>query len=116
MSIDMLRSRGFTLIEAIIAIIIVSIALLGVMSVFLVTSQHSADPMVQQQAEFIAEAYLDEILRQKFFDPDTDVVCTGTSAGETRATFDNVCDYNSLSDNPARDQLAIRRSLVTASP
>jgi MSHA pilin protein MshD len=96
--------RGFTLVEIVIAIAVMAIAVAGAMSVFVVAAQHSADPMVRQQAILVAEAYLEEILRQKFYDPDTDVVCTGTASGETRATYDNVCDYNGLADSPPRNQ------------
>jgi len=91
---------GVTLIELVIAIAIIGIALAGAVSVFVVTTQHSADPMAQEQAQLIAEAYLDEILLKKFYDPDTGTVCTGTTGGETRATYDNVCDYNGLSQQP----------------
>ena len=94
------RQLGVTLIELVIAIAIVGIALAGAVSVFVVTTQHSADPMAQEQAQLIAEAYLDEILLKKFYDPDTGTVCTGTTGGETRATYDNVCDYNGLSEAP----------------
>lgn len=97
------RQIGVTLIELVIAIAIVGIALAGAVSVFVVTTQHSADPMAQEQAQLIAEAYLDEILLKKFYDPDTGTVCTGTTGGETRATYDNVCDYNGLTEQP-KDQ------------
>ena len=94
------KELGVTLLELVIAIAIIGIALAGTVSVFVVTTQHSADPMAQEQAQLIAEAYLDEILLKKFYDPDTGTVCTGTTGGETRATYDNVCDYNGLSQLP----------------
>jgi MSHA pilin protein MshD len=90
------RQRGFTLVELILAITIVGVALAAVATVFITTSRHSADPEVQQQAQFIAEAYLEEILRQKFFDPDEDKVCPSLEAGG-RGSFDNVCDYRKIS-------------------
>jgi MSHA pilin protein MshD len=94
------KQFGVTLIELVIAIAVIGIALAGAVSIFVVTTQHSADPMAQEQAQLIAEAYLDEILLKKFYDPDTGTVCTGTTGGETRATYDNVCDYNGLSQQP----------------
>src|SRR3954466_2993315 len=94
------KELGVSLLELIIAIAIVGIALAGAVSVFVVTTQHSADPMSQEQAQLVAEAYLDEILLKKFYDPDTGTVCTGTTGGETRPTYDNVCDYNGLSEQP----------------
>jgi len=94
------RLRGVTLLELILAIAVIGVSLAGVLSVFIVTTQHSADPMALQQAQLVAESYLDEILLKKFYDPETNVVCTGTTGGETRATYDNVCDYNGLSQQP----------------
>lgn len=96
------RRAGFTLIELIIAIVVIGISLLGVLTVFAVAARHSADPMVQQQAQLIAEAYLDEILIKRFYDPDTNTVCPANEG--SRAIFDNVCDYNTLPDTVVRDQ------------
>lgn len=91
-------ARGFSLIELILAMVIVGISLAAVMSVFVVTTRHSADPMATQQAQLIAEAYLDEILLKRFYDPDTNNVCP--AAAETRAAYDNVCDYHGLNQAP----------------
>src|SRR3954468_1161555 len=94
------KELGVSLLELIIAIAIVGIALAGAVSVFVVTTQHSADPMSQEQAQLVAEAYLDEILLKKFYDPEIGTVCTGTTGGETRPTYNNVCDYNGLFEPP----------------
>lgn len=91
-------SRGVNLVELVIAIVVLTIAVGGVLLVFTQAVRFSADPMVQQQAIAIAEGYLDEILLQPAADPD------GSDAGETRATFDDVMDYNGLSESPPRDQ------------
>jgi MSHA pilin protein MshD len=88
------QQQGLTLIELILSMLIISIALVGVFSVMNLTVSHSADPLVQHQAIAIAEAYLEEIQLQAFNDPD------GSNSGETRATFDNVDDYNGLSQAP----------------
>lgn len=89
---------GITLVELIISMVIISVAVTGVFSVMNVSVSHSADPLIYQQAVAIAEAYMEEILLQAYVDPD------GTNTGETRATFDNVYDYNGLSNTGARDQ------------
>jgi MSHA pilin protein MshD len=87
--------HGVTLIELILSMVIISIALVGVLSVVNLTVSHSADPVVQQQAIAIAESYLEEILLQNY--------SGGASVG--RANFDDVDDYNSLADSGAHDQL-----------
>ena len=94
------RSRniqGFTLIELIVAMVVISVALVGVMSVINYTTLHSADPVLRHQAIAIAEAYMEEITLKNFVDPDID--------GEgNRALYDDVDDYNGLSDSGAHDQ------------
>ncbi len=89
---------GVTLIELILSMVIISIAVTGVFSVMNLTVRHSADPVVEHQAIAIAEAYLEEIMLQAYTDPN------GTNAGETRTSFDNVDDYNGLSDTGAHNQ------------
>ena len=90
------RAVGMTLIEIIIAIVVVGIALAAIMSVFVVTTQHSADPMARVQAQILAEGYLDEVLLKKFYDTTTSRVC--------RAAY--VCGYNGLSETPIAGYVA----------
>ncbi|HET7306358.1 MAG TPA: prepilin-type N-terminal cleavage/methylation domain-containing protein [Gammaproteobacteria bacterium] len=92
------REAGVTLIELIVAIVIIGIALVGVLLVLNRVISASGDPMVQQQAIAIGEAYIEEISGKPYADPD------GSDTGETRATFDDVADYNRLPDNVVRDQ------------
>ena len=88
---------GFTLIELIVAMVVISVALVGVMSVITYTTLHSADPVLRQQSIAIAEAYMEEITLKNYSDPDAD--------GETsRALYDDVDDYDGLSDSGAHDQ------------
>ena len=92
------NQAGVTLIELIIAMVVISIAVGGVLLVLNYTTLHSADPVLRQQSIAIAEAYMEEITLKSFADPD------GTEAGETRSTFDDVDDYNGLPDTVVRDQ------------
>jgi MSHA pilin protein MshD len=120
---------GISLVELIMFIIIVSIGVAGILTVFNVTTQKSADPQVRRQMLAIAEALLEEVELKPFTfcDPDdpsaslsttvSSSFCTGSTggandesklplgpeAGETRATFDNVSDYNGLTLSPASD-------------
>jgi len=112
-------ARGFTLIELVLAIVIIGISVVAIMSVFIVTAQHSADPMTRQQAQLIAEAYLDEILIKRFYDPDTNNVCPVNEGGgpnlpTDRDLYDNVCDYNTLPDTDVRDQAGTAIAALSA--
>ena len=83
------QSRGFTLIELIIFIVVVSVGLVGILKVMDVTVKSSSDPLVRKQAVAFADSVLEEILLKAYADPD------GTSAGETgRANWDNVGDFH----------------------
>jgi len=89
--------RGMTLVELIVAMVIVTIALGGVLTVMNFATRHSGDALLLQQSVAIAEAYMEEITLKNFSDPDSD--------GETsRPLFDDVDDYNGLSDHGAHDQ------------
>jgi len=118
---------GLTLIELIMFIIIVSVGIAGILMVLNLTSQKSADPQVRKQMLAVAEALLEEVEFKPFTlcdpnDPNaatavTSADCTGGTggandesrlplgpeAGETRATYDNVSDYNGLSLSPVSD-------------
>ena len=54
--------------------------------------------MLLQQATWIADAYLEEILLKPFSDPD------GVDGEVVRVDLDDVDDYNGLVDAGARDQ------------
>ncbi len=101
------RQSAFTLVEIIVTIVVLAIASTALLSVFSSMVRGSADPVIQQQAITVAEAYMEEILRKAYKDPRDPVVLeTGSAeAGETRASFNDVQDYNALPANQdVRDQ------------
>lgn len=113
------RQRGLSLIELIVFIIIVSVGLAGVLSVFNVAVRGSADPAIRKNMLSLAESLLEEVMMQPYTycDPDDANAATATStasctggaggvndesllreeAGEARGNlanpFDNVSDY-----------------------
>lgn len=76
-------ARGFTLIELVIFIVVVSVAVLGVLRVISFTTANSADPQLRKQALVLAESMLEEVqlARYTFCNPIQDpAVETATSA------------------------------------
>ena len=129
-----LRTAGATLIELVATITIVAIALVTLIALTSRSTRHSVDPMIQEQAVAVAQAYLEEILQKGFCDPDvaSDCVaaCSGAGAcgnaactaseGGNRGQYDDVCDYRNLPDSLVRDQsgaqiTALKQYSVTVS-
>jgi MSHA pilin protein MshD len=92
----MMRQRGMTLVELVIAIVIIGIAAAALYSAMASFAGRSADPMLRQQSVLLAEAYLEEILAQAYADP-------GAAACNQRLCFDDVLDYHNLDDQPPQD-------------
>ena len=91
------RQSGITLIELIISIVIITIAVAGILSVFNHNVARSADPLMQHQALAIAESYLDEIL-SKLYAHDQDICPSDSDAH--RSTFCTVDEYDGLNQPP----------------
>ena len=107
------RQHGLSLIELIIAIVVVTVAVVGTLQVLNVTTRHSGDPQIRKQALSIAEGLLEEVELAHFTycdpsDPAATLVTTTSPAlctivenvgqgtgGEpvTARPFDNVNDY-----------------------
>jgi len=104
-SVDCVNQKvtGFTLLEVLITIVVIGIAATTIMGVFINTVSTSADPLIQQQSISIAQAYMEEIQSKNFADP-TVAETGGAEAGESRASYDDIQDYDGLTDVGARDQ------------
>jgi len=102
------RTRGFTLIELIVAITIVAIMVTTILGAIAAMASRSADAMMQQQGVAIAQAYLDEILQRWVVDPN------GTPPNTGRGSWDLVDQYNGLVDVGARDQFGNPIAVLSA--
>lgn len=119
---------GLTFIELVTSIVIISVATVGLMFAVSAAVGRSANPVIRTQAISIGASYLEEASLATFcdpgFDPDGNAAtgcrqecvvraCAGGCGGaafsaETgRSWFDDVCDYDGLSDNGARDRLGV---------
>lgn len=99
---------GFTLIELIVGIVVFSVALVMLTSVIMPQTRKGIDPIWQVRALTLGQSLLNEI-SSKAFDENSITnngrqACTacsnsnslGADAGETRANFDDIDDYNGL--------------------
>lgn len=90
-------SRGFTLLELIVAMVVISVGLAGLLMAFNVAMRHSADPVANKQMLAVAEGLIDEILLKPHAVngvalANSPVSCG--SAGAERGDFDDVRDYH----------------------
>lgn len=93
MSIKRGRHRGFTLIEMILAIVIIGVGLAGVMMAFSQGVKNSADPVIRKQLLAVAEEMLEEVALKPFAPTAT------TKMACVRSNYDDVFDYNGYATN-----------------
>ncbi len=84
--------RGFTLPEALLAIVVIAVGLTGVLAAFGSVTRNSADPVVHKQMVAVAQKLMEEIQLKPY------AVAPHTApAGCARDTYNDVRDYNGYS-------------------
>ena len=83
---------GVTLIELIVAIVIISAALAGLVGAFTQANRAGADPVIAQQMLAIGESMMEEVLLKPF------EVAANETATPARAEFNDVRDFDPLDD------------------
>jgi MSHA pilin protein MshD len=83
------RQRGFTLIEMVLAIVVLGVGLAGVLIAFSTVTRGSADPVVAQQMLAIAEEMMEEIQLKPYA-----TAANAAPAACARNTWNDVLDYN----------------------
>lgn len=111
------RSRGLSLVELIIFIVVVTVALAGVLSVLQISTRYSADPLMRKEALALSEAMMDEILSKDYQNDPADPGNTSATLGCTvntpnptclpnvpalRANYNDVDDFNGWNSPPAQ--------------
>lgn len=110
------HAKGYSLIELVVVIVVLSLALTGVTLVISRVVQQSPEALVQTRAMELAQTYLDEIFSKRYDElsgqggiPRCDSTdnaaqaCTnalGSEEGANRLLFDDVDDYDGLNEQP----------------
>lgn len=106
--------RGFTLVELVVTMVVISIAVLGIGQALSFAFARQSDGLWQAKAVALAESYIEEISARRY-DATTPVggvppcsaatvACSSIgSDGEPRARFDDVDDYDGLDEQPPLD-------------
>ncbi|RZL09485.1 MAG: type II secretion system protein [Rubrivivax sp.] len=82
-------ARGFTLVEMLLAIVVIGIGVAGVMMAFNATVGRSADPVVAKQLLSVAEEIMEEIELKRYSS-----AVAATKSGCVRNNYTDVSDYN----------------------
>lgn len=106
---------GFTLVEAVLTMVILSIAALAMGQTLGLAFSHSSDGIWQARSVALAQSYMEEIMSHRYDDATpvggvpacsastTACSAVGPESGEVRSTFDDVDDYDGLLDAPPTD-------------
>lgn len=93
------RRHALTLLEGLIASVILTMVVVAVSQAILAGQMQTADALHRTRAVELAEAMMDEILRLPYDDPDGSSN-PGPDGGEyARNTYDNLDDYHGFSES-----------------
>ena len=95
------KLRGASLIELIMFIVIISAALIGILSVMNFTTKNSADPLIHKQAIAVAESLLEEIELQDF------IAASGVAHTMITTPSDRTTGYHVVSDYDGFNMIGI---------
>jgi MSHA pilin protein MshD len=109
---ELLTQLGFTLIELIIFLVLAGIILPLVFIPFLTGLKSYSTPEIVSTATFLGEELMEEIKSKSFDDPD-DTPVFGPEPGEGRSSYDDVDDYNGLTEVPSGSEFASFSRSVT---
>lgn len=84
--------RGLSLIELVLAVVIIGVGLAGLLSVFSLVVGRSADPVTELQLQALAEELMEEIVLRPFAP-----AANAAPSGCARDTFNDIHDYHGYS-------------------
>lgn len=96
------NSRGFTLIELIITVVLLGVTIPVITTAIMEGVRRNADITMTTNATLLAQSLLEEIRSLRFDEVTTPPWSNllGPDGGESRVTFDDIDDYNGLSESP----------------
>ncbi len=102
--------RGLSLVECVIATLLVSTVLVAAMQVAAVSATYQARSAQRATAQFLARALTSDISQLAYQDPVNTPVAFGRELGETAASkvnYNDVDDFNGWSESPPQDRSGV---------
>jgi MSHA pilin protein MshD len=96
----LLASRGFTLVEVCVSVVIVAVMLAASMQTVGQSRLMQYRLTERTRGSELAGLLMDEIMQQYYCDPVGGTGTLGPDSGETRAIYNDVDDYASFSESP----------------
>jgi prepilin-type N-terminal cleavage/methylation domain-containing protein len=119
-NIDRFRRRGFTLVESLIASVVLAVAVVGIAGTLAASYQQARDQVSVAEATQLARQLIEEISARPFEVPaGSPSNAVGWSAGNpNRAIYDDISDYHGYTDNSTSitTQAGVVQSFGTAGP
>jgi prepilin-type N-terminal cleavage/methylation domain-containing protein len=92
------HARGFTLIESLIATVVLAVAVVGIAGTLASTYQQQKDQVSAAEATQLARQMMEEISGKPFAPPAGSNVAGWSSGNRNREQYDEIADYNGLAD------------------
>ena len=116
-------AAGFTIVELVITMVVISLAVLAMTTSLGFAFQHQSDGLWRTKTAALAQSYVEEIMARRYDEntplggvpacaPAT-VACTAPGSfddGEARALFDDVDDYDGVDESPPVDVNGVARA------
>lgn len=91
------HNSGFTLLEGLIASVILSMSIIGIVVPFTAGAQNEREDGRRTLAIKLAQEMMEEVIAHSFNDGGTDLAM-GHEAGEVRGTYDSLNDYDGYTE------------------
>lgn len=99
--IDRAPRRGFTLIEALTASVVLSVAVVAISTAVTAGHMHNGYALHAQRANRLAEELLEYICSLSYADPHDGSLLGKSGSENTRFMYDNIGDWQPYSDGPS---------------
>jgi MSHA pilin protein MshD len=101
-----MKRQAFTLVEAVFSIVLVAVMMVAALQTVSASARMRSAGQEQTRGIDLARQLLSEIMQTRYEDP-SGIGVWGKESSELRANFDDVDDYDALSESPPVDRSGV---------